>query len=353
MMEEHGANRQSVINKTNNQTSLLANEKLHASLTRVGGVLFTFAVAGIGLGLAQLPVAGKLGPMVLAILIAIVYRQLWGYPARIAAGIQFSAKKILRFAIILYGFKLNIDVIIHQGLGLMGRDIVTILIALAVTMLSARKLKADRSLSFMLAVGTGVCGAAAIAAVSPLIKAKEEDTAIGVGIIALMGTIFTVIYTLLLPVLPLSSSQYGIWSGISLHEIAHVAAAAAPAGSDALAIALLAKLGRVLLLVPLCFIITYWLKRKNNKETEETRVDFPWFLVGFIATAALGTYLPIPHAAMETLSSLGSFLLTAAMVGLGLNVSFQVLKTRALKPLVAMFAASVVLSVITFFSILI
>ncbi len=84
-----------------------------------------------------------------------------------------------------------------------------------------------------------MCGAAAIAAVSPIVKADDEDTAIGAGIIALMGTIFAIGYALLRPILPITPIQFGIWSGISLHEIAHVAAAAAPAGSNALAIALL------------------------------------------------------------------------------------------------------------------
>ena len=80
----------------------------------------------------------------------------------------------------------------------------------------------------------GVCGAAAIAAVSPILKAKEEDTAMGVGIIALVGTIFSIIYTILQPFLPLSASEYGIWSGLSLHELAHAALAGAAAGPDGL-----------------------------------------------------------------------------------------------------------------------
>lgn len=129
-------------------------------------------------------------------------------------------------------------------------------------MLLAKLFKANSSLSLLLGIGTGVCGAAAIAAVSPILKAKDEDTAIGAGIIALVGTIFAITYTILRPFLPLTDLQYGVWSGVGLHEIAHVALAGAPAGPDALAIALLAKLGRVFLLVPLSFILMYWMKRK-------------------------------------------------------------------------------------------
>src|SRR5699024_8269394 len=143
---------------------------------------------------------------------------------------------------------LNIDVVFQDGLGLLARDALVIIFAIGVTVWLAKILKADKMISLLLGVGTGVCGAAAIAAMAPIVKAKEEDTAIGVGIIALMGTVFAIGYTLLMPILPLTFLDYGIWSGISLHELAHVAIAAEPAGQGALAIALLAKLGRVFLL---------------------------------------------------------------------------------------------------------
>ncbi|UOF88604.1 putative sulfate exporter family transporter [Fodinisporobacter ferrooxydans] len=316
-----------------------------------GGIAFTCVIAAIGMSLAGLPFFDRLGSMVTAILIAVVYRQFFGYPEAIQSGIQFSAKKILRYAIVLFGFKLNIDTILHNGLGLLARDAITIVFAIGFTMLFARLLKADRSMSLLLGIGTGVCGAAAIAAVSPILKAKGEDTAITVGIIALMGTIFTIVYTILFPYLHLKPLQYGIWSGISLHEIAHVAAAAAPVGQQALAIALLAKLGRVLLLVPLSFILTAWMKRKGSG-SEQAKVEFPWFLVGFVVTSILGTYLPIPKPVMQHLGDFSSFLLTAAMVGLGLNVSLQVLRTKAFKPLLAMFFASILLSAFTYITIL-
>ena len=86
-------------------------------------------------------------------------------------------------------------------------------------MLSLAKLfKADKMISLLVGVGTGICGAAAIAAIAPIVKAKEEDTAIGVGMIALVGTVFAIGYTMLAPVLSLTPVQYGTWSGMSLHE---------------------------------------------------------------------------------------------------------------------------------------
>jgi uncharacterized integral membrane protein (TIGR00698 family) len=327
-----------------------------AKLFWIGGIIFTFVIALMGLGVSKLPVFDRVGQMACAILIAVLYRQVAGYPETIRPGIQFSAKKLLRYAIILYGLKLNIDVIFHQGLWLLVRDSGTIFFAIAVTMFIAKLLKADTSLSLLLGIGTGVCGAAAIAAVSPILKAKEEDTAIGAGIIALIGTLFAVTYTVLRPVVQLSATNYGIWSGVSLHEIAHVALASAPAGPNALAVALLAKLGRVFLLVPLSFILMAWMKRKNNNEPTDAKIEFPWFLIGFILMSLFGSYIVgkyiyLPTAITADIATVTTFVLAMAMVGLGLNVCFRDLRTKAMRPLIAMSITSVLLSAITFLTV--
>jgi len=325
------------------------------SLYWLAGIGLTFVVAALGFGLSQFPGFSLVGPLACSILIAVAYRQVAGYPERLRAGIHFSAKRLLRFAIVLFGLKLNIDVIIHQGLSLLLRDVLTITLAITLTVLIARWLKAERMLSLLLGIGTGVCGAAAIAAVSPILQADEEDTAIGAGIIALLGTVFAIGYTLLRKLLPLTSIQYGIWSGVSLHEIAHVALAAAPAGPNALAIALLAKLGRVFLLVPLSFLLIAWMKRRGAKNTQ-AKVEFPWFLLGFIAMSVFGSYvlgksLVIPAPVMNDVSNFTTFVLTMAMVGLGLNVSLRDLRSRAIRPLMAVVLASLVLSLVTFLTI--
>ncbi|AHF06584.1 YeiH family protein [Desulfitobacterium metallireducens] len=325
--------------------------KTSYSLRFILGFLFTIVIAALGTGLANLPITNRIGAMLCAILIAVLYRNILGYPEGLRPGIQFSAQKVLRFAIILYGFRLNINMILQQGIPLLLRDTLTIVIAISTTLLISKGLKGEKQLSLLLGIGTGVCGAAAIAAVAPIIKANEEDTAIGAGIIALVGTLFTLAYTLLYPYLHLTPIQYGIWSGVSLHEIAHVAAAAGPVGSDALAEALLAKLGRVFLLIPISLILTLWVRHnsKGNSETTQT-ASFPWFLIGFILTSLIGSYLPIPTRVLDSLTTLSSFLLVAAMVGLGLNVHLASLRSRALRPLVAMLIASVLVSIVSYFT---
>lgn len=321
----------------------------------VVGIAFTFFIAFLGFLLAKVPGFNHIGQLASAIIIAVAYRQIFGYPEALRHGITFSSKKLLRLAIILYGLKLNIDVVFRDGLGLLARDALIIAFAITMMVLLAKWLKADKDISLLVGVGTGVCGAAAIAAVAPIIKAKDEDTAIGVGIIAMLGTVFAIGYTLLRPIIPLLPTEYGIWSGMSLHELAHVAIAAAPAGEDALAIALLAKLGRVFLLVPLCFILIYFMKRKSKGTAgEDAKIEFPWFLVGFILLSVFGSYvlghsIPVSDNVMDGISTATTWILTAAMVGLGLSVSLKDLRERAMKPLLAVTITSICLSVLAYF----
>lgn len=321
----------------------------------IGGVAFTFLIALLGYLLALVPGIDRVGQLAGAIIIAVIFRQIFGYPEAIRSGITFSSKRLLRAAIILYGLKLNIDTVLSDGLGLLALDAGVIVFAIFAMIWLAKTFKADKSISLLLGVGTGVCGAAAIAAIAPIVKSKDEDTAISVGIIALMGTVFAIIYTILRPFLPLDAIQYGIWSGSSLHEVAHVALAGEPAGEDGLAIALLGKLGRVFFLVPLSFIFIAIMKRKNKgDESAASKIEFPWFLLGFIIFSLLGSYVlgpivPVSENVMEGISVLTTWLLTAAMVGLGLNVSLQALRTRALKPLAVMIIVSIALSTIVYF----
>lgn len=329
-----------------------AAKKLNVNL--ISGIGFTLIIAVLGFILAALPGLNHIGPLACAILLAVVYRQVFGYPQKLRTGIQFSSKILLRFAIILYGLKLNMIVIFHQGFPLLLRGTITIIFSIAVLMIIAKWLKADFNLSLLLSVGTGICGAAAIAAVSPIIKAKDEDTAMGVGIIALVGTVFSIIYTLIYPFLSIGPMNYGNWVGISLHEIGHVALAAAPAGQDALAHALLAKLTRVFLLIPVCFILMLWMKKKGKIEGE-ARFEFPWFLIGFIVMSFVGSYIignkvMVSQKLMSYISDFTSFMLTMSMTGLGLNICLNELRTKAIRPLIAIIITSVLLSSLTYIS---
>jgi uncharacterized integral membrane protein (TIGR00698 family) len=322
---------------------------------RFGGVLFTLVLALAGWGLSLLPGLDRMGPLACTLLAAAVYRHWCGYPEALRPGIRFSSGTLLRTAVVLFGLRLDVRVILENGLHFLVQGAVTIVFSLVVVMALGRWWRAETPVTLLLALGTGICGAAAIAAVSPILRSKEEDVALGTGMIALTGTVFAVAYTVVMPWLPLGSAEYGAWAGASLHEIAHVAMAASPAGSDALSNALLAKLARVFLLVPVCLVLLLWSRRKSgHSNSGQHRVAFPFFLPGFVAMSLFGSYvMPAlgidPAPLLHGTSLATTLLLGMAMAGLGLSVSLRDVRTRALRPLAAMVAASLLLSVLSYF----
>lgn len=312
------------------------------------GLLFTLIITVISLLCAQLPLLNNVGALSIAILIAIAYRHFKGYPETYRSGIAFSSKRLLKLAIILYGLKLNINDIIGNGSHLLIIDGGVIIFSIVFILLINRLIKGDRSLTLLLGIGTGICGAAAIAAVAPILKSKEEDTAISIGIIALIGTVFSLGYTLIYSLFSISPQIYGAWSGVSLHEIAHVILAADFSGETALKIGLLGKLGRVFLLVPVSIILIIIMKVKDKSTNHAQRIDTPYFLIGFILMAIINTYINIPTEIMNIINFLTTICLLMAMVALGLNVSLKDLRHRAFKPLIAIIITSICLSVFTF-----
>lgn len=318
------------------------------------GIGFTLIIAALGFTLALLPGLEKLGPLAIAIVLAIIYRQIFAYPIQFKEGIQFTTKYLLRFAIILYGLKLNVQLIFQEGLSLVAKDILVIALAILLMIGLARLFKADKNLALLTGVGTGVCGAAAILVIAPIVQAKEKDTALSVGMIALVGTVFSLIYLFIQPILPISEVDYGIWSGMSLHELAHVALSVAPFGEDVIAISFLTKLARVFLLIPLAFIFIYIMKRKNNQETSVKNIAYPYFLLGFIGLSLLNSYVfepyeLLPDVAYAGLSSGATWLLTMSMVGLGLNVQLKDLQTKALRPFIILIITSLIVSLFAYF----
>ena len=190
------------------------------------GIMFTFTIAIISYILAKFPILHTIGALAIAIIFAMIYRQVIGYPEHIRPGITFASKRLLKFAIILYGLKLNMGDILGKGWKLLLIDIIVIIFSISLTLLLNQIIKGNKDISILLGIGTGVCGAAAIAATAPILKSKEKDIAISVGIIALVGTIFALIYTAIEAIFNIPTITYGAWTGISLHEIAQVVLAA-------------------------------------------------------------------------------------------------------------------------------
>ncbi|WP_436960580.1 YeiH family protein [Staphylococcus xylosus] len=312
------------------------------------GILFTFIIAAISLISSKLPPLDKVGALTIAIVIAILFRHFKGYPESYRPGITFASKRLLKFAIILYGLKLNIFDVIGEGSTLLLIDGGVIIVSIGLMLLLNHYIKGDKAITLLLGLGTGVCGAAAIAAVSPILKSREKDTAISIGIVALIGTLFSLAYTVIYTLFTISPEVYGVWSGVSLHEIAHVILAADFSGETALRIGLLGKLGRVFLLIPLSIVLILVMNLKSQARNTNQRIEMPYFLIGFVLMAIFHTYVPIPQFIMQIIEPLTTICLLMAMVALGLNISFKDLQDRAFKPLIGVIIVSMILSTITF-----
>ena len=166
--------------------------------------------------------------------------------------------------------------ILVKGWKLLLIDIIVIIFSISLTLILNQIIKGNQDISILLGIGTGVCGAAAIAATAPILKSKEKDIAISVGIIALVGTIFALIYTAIEAIFNIPTITYGAWTGISLHEIAHVVLAAdiGGRGND---ICFTWKIRPCVLLIPLSIGLILYMRYKSHSSQVQQKSIFLTF----------------------------------------------------------------------------
>ncbi|PWG00194.1 YeiH family protein [Levilactobacillus bambusae] len=319
-------------------------------------VLMTLACAIVGSVLAGFPGFSIIGSLVISLLLGMVM-QLWRPGVNEAmSGIGFISNKFLRLGIILLGFKLNLIDLARAGVKTITLAIFVVTGTIILTYWIGRKLGVDRQLSILTASGTGICGAAAVMGISPQItvpaneeEKKREDEVLAVAIVAIMGTIFTLIEIGIKPLLHMTPIQFGVMTGGSLHEIAHAVAAGGADGPVSLDTAIITKLSRVLLLAPAAFIIGAWYQRATRKDGTYTegngKLPIPWFMAGFLLASVIGTFVPLGATVLAWLVKLAYIFLGMAMAALGMSVNFKVILTRGRKPFLASAIASVILLV--------
>lgn len=314
------------------------------------GIGLTLFLAVTAKYLAEFPFLSVMGQLVIAILLGIAWRAVIGVQERAMAGISFSSKKLLRYGIILLGMRLNLVDIVLAGPKILAISLINIAFTIFVVYGFTRLFKVEKRLGLLTACGTAICGAAAVVAISPQIKANDNETAIGAATVAILGTIFTLLYTVLYPVLGLSDYGYGVFSGATLHEVAHVIAAAAPGGKDAVDVAVIVKLTRVALLVPAAILIGIWANRMERKEHGDTKntnwrsIPIPWFILGFLVMSGVNTLGVIPVAVTNQVIVIAYLLIAMAMAGLGLNVDIVTFRRLGMKSFAAGLIGSVLLS---------
>lgn len=312
------------------------------------GIGITFIIALIARYLSGFPFLSIMGQLVIAILIGMAWRSILGLQEKIQPGVTFSSKKLLRVGIILLGMRLNLADIYHAGTSVLIIAVINIAFALLVVYGLTRLFGVEKRLGILTACGTAICGAAAVVAIAPQIKAKEEETAVGAATVAVLGTIFTLVYTGIYTALNLTEKGYGIFAGGTLHEIAHVIAAAAASGDTAVDLAVIVKLTRVALLVPVALIIGYIFQRQE-KESSEKGISLsiiPWFILGFIAMSGINTLGIVSGSIAANTVDIAYLLIGMAMAGLGLSVEIKTFRRLGMKAFAAGFVGSILLSIL-------
>ncbi|HIW33099.1 MAG TPA: putative sulfate exporter family transporter [Candidatus Paenibacillus intestinavium] len=309
------------------------------------GILLPTSLAIVAYACTYLPGLSLVGPLPIAIILAVLFRNFIYNAAKWEDGIDFSSKIILRIAIVLYGVRLNIILLLQDGLSLIGAAAIVIACTFMIVLLLAKCLKVEQSIALLLATGTAICGAAAIGAVSPIIKSNKNEIALSAALIAIVGTLFALGAPLVQHWIPLSPEQYGTWVGYSTHEIAHAALAGDYFGNESLTSAFMAKLSRVFLLFPVTIIFTWWMNRKHDGAT--AKASFPYFIIGFIVVSlitSVGFHVGFMNEAIQTnISSVATFLLALSMAALGLSIDLRSIKRTATKPLILLVIASICL----------
>jgi uncharacterized integral membrane protein (TIGR00698 family) len=312
------------------------------------GLSLTLFLAVLAGQIANLPFFSILGIMILSILLGGIWGNTLSVPADAHSGVQFSSKVLLRAGIILLGFRLNLQEIISAGFSIMIIDVVVIVFTMSLILLLGKAFRINKKLSALLAAGTAICGAAAIIAIAPIVRSKEEQTAVAVSCIAVLGTIGAILYIVLFPLLPISEQEYGVLAGATLHELAHVVAAGVPGGDISSDSAILVKLGRVLLLIPVAFIISFVYSRKNSGKSRNIgKLPIPWFIFGFLLTSLINTLFSIPGSIISILLLLSTYLLAMGMAGLGLNIKWKDFVKVGFKPVAVAIAGFLGLLAIT------
>lgn len=308
------------------------------------GLALAAGIAGLALALRRLPGLGAVSPMLLAIVIGMAFHNLIGTPRRARPGIAFALRRVLRFAIMLLGLQLTAAQLATVGATGLVVIVATLVATFVFTVRLGRVLGVERRLAELIAAGTSICGASAVIATNTITNAHDEDVAYAVACVTVFGSIAMLGYPLMPAVMGLSSHAYGLWAGASIHEIAQVVAAAYQGGQEAGEFATIAKLSRVLMLAPVVLSLGLLARRRadgtgRGGAGKAARVPVPWFVLGFVALAALNSVVAVPDAFRGEVSVATTFLLSTALAAMGLETDIRKLRAKGLRPLLLGLAA--------------
>jgi len=298
------------------------------------GLLLALAIAIVAALLGR--VAPIVGAPVFAILLGALIAILRRPSPALRPGITFASKQLLQWSIVLLGAHLSLSEIVQGGAQSLPVMLGTLVIVLVLAYLVGRALGLDRDIRRLVGIGTAICGGSAIAAVASVIEADQADIAYSLGVVFLFNVVAVLIFPALGHLMQLSQHAFGLWAGTAINDTSSVVAAAFAYGRHAGNDAVIVKLTRTTLIVPI--VLFYgWRKIQQAREGANAidwRAIVPWFILWFLVAAAINSFGLIPAAAQGPLQELALFSITVALAGVGLGTDFQRIRAAGVRPLV-------------------
>lgn len=324
----------------------------------VGVTLIAFALQA-----AEVLVVGQpyLEALVLAIILGVVIRSFWIPVSVLEAGIHFSAKLLLEFSVVLLGASISAGMVAELGFSLIIGIAAVVMVSLVASFAICRALGLSQRTAILIACGNSICGNSAIAAVAPVIGADSEDVASSIAFTAVLGVVTVLLLPLLVPILALTLTQYGVLAGLTVYAVPQVLAATLPIGALSNQVGTVVKLVRVLMLGPVVLLLSLFarrfirepdgaLSRANQAPTYRPGLFqlVPWFIIGFLMVATLRSLGLIPAGLVAPLASVASVLTTISMAALGLGVDVRVVAKAGLPVTASVTLSLLVLGLISY-----
>lgn len=296
------------------------------------GLAVAIALAALALG-RELPLIG--GP-VFGIVLGIIVRNTVSPSATFSPGIQFAGKQVLQWSIIALGFGLSLDQVAKTGLESLSVTLVTMTVAFLAAWLLGRVLKVHDKLKILIGVGTAICGGSAIAAVTPIIKPDEHDTAFAISTIFLFNLVAVLLFPLLGHLLHLSDMGFGLWAGTAINDTSSVVAAGYSFSKQAGDYATIVKLTRATLIIPICLILAFataWKQKKAGATDFSLARIFPWFILWFLVASGIRTAGLVPASIQPALHATAEFLIIVALTAIGLSANLRKMASTGARPI--------------------
>jgi uncharacterized integral membrane protein (TIGR00698 family) len=299
----------------------------------IPGILVAAAVAAVATLIAHvLPLAGA---PVLAIVLGVAIRAARPLPAGLLPGLGFASRTVLQTAIVVSGFTLSLAMVAQTGLGTLPVTLGTIAVALILAPLVGRLLRLDRMIQTLVGVGTAICGASAIAAVSSVLEPEEAEVALSIAIVFFYNIVAVLVFPPIGHALHLAQNAFGVWAGTAINDTSSVVAAGYGYGREAGDHATIVKLARATLILPIVAAIALW--RARAVRSTGTRVPWrrivPWFILWFLCAALVNSGGIVPAAWHDAIAATAVFLISVALAAIGLQTELARLLRTGLRPL--------------------